>query len=78
MLTMNKIGFFPYTPATQMLWGLETAIEMLHEEGLDKCSRVTIAWRSTRRAVSIGARDHDARPEILFVDRHRRDDAGRP
>ena len=22
MLTMNKIGFFPYTPATQMLQGL--------------------------------------------------------
>src|SRR6201984_1311757 len=34
MLTMNKIGFFPYTPATQMLHGLAASIEMLHEEGL--------------------------------------------
>src|SRR5215831_6691432 len=31
MLNMNKIGFFPYTPATQMLHGLATSIEMLHE-----------------------------------------------
>jgi len=35
MLTMNKVGFFPYTPATQMLQGLAVSIEMLHEEGLD-------------------------------------------
>src|SRR5215470_5927789 len=35
MLNMNKIGFFPYTPATQMLHGLATSIEMLHEEGLE-------------------------------------------
>ena len=35
MLTMNKVGFFPYTPATQMLQGLAVGIEMLHEEGLD-------------------------------------------
>ena len=35
MLTMNKIGFFPYTPATQMLHGLDEGIDMLHEEGLD-------------------------------------------
>src|ERR1700750_1177822 len=35
MLNMNKIGFFPYTPATQMLHGLNEGIAMLHEEGLD-------------------------------------------
>src|SRR6202048_2639932 len=35
MLTMYKQGFFPYTPATQMLYGLDTAIEILTEEGLD-------------------------------------------
>ena len=35
MLNMNKVGFFPYTPATQMLQGLAVAIDMLHEEGLD-------------------------------------------
>ena len=31
----NKNGAFPYTPATNLLYGLEVAIEMLHEEGLD-------------------------------------------
>ena len=35
MLNMNRIGFFPYTPATQMLHGLAEGIAMLHEEGLD-------------------------------------------
>jgi alanine-glyoxylate transaminase/serine-glyoxylate transaminase/serine-pyruvate transaminase len=35
MLNMNKVGFFPYTPATLMIHGLVEGIEMLHEEGLD-------------------------------------------
>ncbi|MCC6889302.1 MAG: aminotransferase class V-fold PLP-dependent enzyme [Hyphomicrobiales bacterium] len=35
MLTMNKVGYFPYTPATLMLFGLAEGIDMLHEEGLD-------------------------------------------
>src|ERR1044071_5910406 len=35
MINMNKVGFFPYTPATQMLQGLAVSIDMLHEEGLD-------------------------------------------
>ena len=35
MLNLNKIGFFPYTPATQMLHGLAASIDMLHEEGLE-------------------------------------------
>src|SRR5262245_2888490 len=34
MLNMNKQGLFPYTPATQMLYGLVVGIDMLHEEGL--------------------------------------------
>ena len=31
----NKLGSFPYTPATNLLYGLKEAINMLHEEGLD-------------------------------------------
>ena len=31
----NKLGSFPYTPATNLLYGLKEAIKMLHEEGLD-------------------------------------------
>lgn len=35
MLGPNKTGYFPYTPATNLLYGLNEAIDMLHEEGLD-------------------------------------------
>jgi alanine-glyoxylate transaminase / serine-glyoxylate transaminase / serine-pyruvate transaminase len=52
MLNMNKIGFFPYTPATNMLQGLAVAIDMLHEEGLDNVfARHDRLAEATRRAV---------------------------
>ena len=52
MLNMNKIGFFPYTPATQVLQGLAVGIEMLHEEGLDNVfARHARLAEATRRAV---------------------------
>ena len=35
MLKPNAAGFFPYTPATNLLYGLREAIAMLLEEGLD-------------------------------------------
>ena len=35
ILGPNKEGFWPYTPATNLLYGLKEAIAMLHEEGLD-------------------------------------------
>ncbi|MGX0875530.1 alanine-glyoxylate transaminase/serine-glyoxylate transaminase/serine-pyruvate transaminase [Roseovarius sp. MBR-154] len=31
----NDTGYFPYTPATNLLYGLNEAIDMLHEEGLE-------------------------------------------
>jgi alanine-glyoxylate transaminase/serine-glyoxylate transaminase/serine-pyruvate transaminase len=34
ILKANQSGFYPYTPATNMLFGLREAIRMLHEEGL--------------------------------------------
>ena len=34
VLKPNRSGFFPYTPATNMLWGLREALLMLQEEGL--------------------------------------------
>jgi alanine-glyoxylate transaminase/serine-glyoxylate transaminase/serine-pyruvate transaminase len=52
MLNMNKVGFFPYTPATQMLHGLAAGIDMLHEEGLDNVfARHDRLAEATRRAV---------------------------
>jgi alanine-glyoxylate transaminase/serine-glyoxylate transaminase/serine-pyruvate transaminase len=34
MLAFNTAGFFPYTPATNLLFGLREALAMLREEGL--------------------------------------------
>ena len=38
-IAANKDGAFPYTPATNLLYGLAEAIDMLHEEGLDNVFR---------------------------------------
>ena len=34
ILTANRRGFFPYTPSTNLLYGLREALRMLQEEGL--------------------------------------------
>ena len=34
MLAANETGFFPYTPATNLLYGLREALTMMNEEGL--------------------------------------------
>lgn len=39
MMKPNRAGFFPYTPATNLLWGLREALAMLHEEGLENVFR---------------------------------------
>ena len=52
MLGPNKTGFFPYTPATNLLYGLREALAMLHEEGLDNVFRRHDRHaEATRRAV---------------------------
>ena len=52
MLAANASGYFPYTPATNMLYGLAEAIDMLHEEGLENVfARHTRHGEATRRAV---------------------------
>jgi alanine-glyoxylate transaminase/serine-glyoxylate transaminase/serine-pyruvate transaminase len=52
MIAINAKGFFPYTPATNLLQGLKVAIEMLHEEGLENVfARHDRAAEATRRAV---------------------------
>ena len=52
MLSSNTTGFFPYTPATNLLFGLREALAMLEEEGLENVFRrhVRLA-EATRRAV---------------------------
>jgi alanine-glyoxylate transaminase/serine-glyoxylate transaminase/serine-pyruvate transaminase len=39
ILKSNQGGFFPYTPATNLLYGLREALSMLHEEGLPNVLR---------------------------------------
>jgi alanine-glyoxylate transaminase/serine-glyoxylate transaminase/serine-pyruvate transaminase len=52
MLAANAKGFFPYTPATNLLYGLRESIAMLTEEGLDKVfARHARLAEATRRAV---------------------------
>ena len=53
MLKPNANGFFPYTPATNLLYGLREAIAMLLEEGLDKVfARHQRLAAATRAAVN--------------------------
>jgi alanine-glyoxylate transaminase/serine-glyoxylate transaminase/serine-pyruvate transaminase len=48
----NPAGFFPYTPATNLLFGLREAIAMLEEEGLPNVfARHARHGEATRRAV---------------------------
>ena len=52
MLGPNAKGFFPYTPATNLLYGLAEAIDMLEEEGLENVfARHDRHAEATRRAV---------------------------
>ncbi len=54
MLATNETGFFPYTPATNLLYGLNEALAMLQEEGLEavfaRHSRLAEACRRAVRA----------------------------
>jgi alanine-glyoxylate transaminase / serine-glyoxylate transaminase / serine-pyruvate transaminase len=52
VLEQNRGGFFPYTPATNLLFALREAVGMLHEEGLENVFlRHDRHARATRTAV---------------------------
>ncbi len=52
MLEANKTGFFPYTPGTNLLYGLNEAVKMLLDEGLPNVfARHDRFAEATRRAV---------------------------
>ena len=52
MIRDNRSGFFPYTPATNLLYGLRESLQMLLDEGLDRVfSRHLRHAEATRRAV---------------------------
>jgi len=54
MLAVNRNGYFPYTPATNLLYGLREALRMLLEEGMDSVfarhARLADATRCAVRA----------------------------
>ncbi|MBD9641756.1 alanine--glyoxylate aminotransferase family protein [Ensifer sp. ENS07] len=53
MLKPNASGFFPYTPATNLLYGLREAINMMLEEGLENVfARHNRLAAATRAAVN--------------------------
>ena len=52
MLANGRNGYFPYTPATNLLYGLREALAMLEEEGLENVfARHQRHAEATRRAV---------------------------
>ena len=55
IIAMNQTGYWPYTPSTNLLYGLSEALDMILEEGLDNvfarhqrlaeaCRRAVRAW----------------------------------
>ncbi|MEH6651896.1 MAG: aminotransferase class V-fold PLP-dependent enzyme [Motiliproteus sp.] len=83
MLKLNVNGFFPYTPATNLLYGLKEAIDMLLEEGLDTVfARHARYGEAARRAVrawglevlSLEPSEHsDALTAVLMPENHSAD-----
>jgi len=70
MLASNATGFFPYTPATNLLYGLDEALAMLREEGLPQVfARHHRLAEATRRAVEAWGL------ELLAVNPSERSDA---
>jgi alanine-glyoxylate transaminase/serine-glyoxylate transaminase/serine-pyruvate transaminase len=63
MLKSNPAGFFPYTPATNLLYGLREAIAMLHEEGLEN-----VFARHQRHAAATRAAVEAWGLEVLALD----------
>ncbi len=63
MLSSNETFYFPYTPATNLLYGLREAIAMLHEEGLDN-----VFGRHERHAAATRAAVRAWGLEVLAAD----------
>ena len=66
MLSSNKNGFFPYTPATQILYGLDVAIDLINEEGLENIlARHKRFGQATRAAVAAWGFENLAREPFV-------------
>ena len=80
MLEANKTGYFPYTPGTNLLFGLNEAVKMLLEEGLPNVfARHDRHAEASRRAVRTwGLGSAVRRAAALFVVADRGACAGGP
>jgi alanine-glyoxylate transaminase/serine-glyoxylate transaminase/serine-pyruvate transaminase len=74
MIEKNRAGIFPYTPVTQMLYGLDVALDMLLEEGLERIfKRHHRLAEGVRRAVkawgmrTVALKPHDASNVLTAV-----------
>ena len=53
MIKLNDTGYFPYTPATQLLRGLRTALDMILDDGLENIwARHNFHAEGVRKAVA--------------------------
>lgn len=67
MIANNAKGFFPYTPATNLLYGLAEAIDMLHEEGLDTVfARHKRHAAATRKALAVWGLENLIQDETVY------------
>jgi alanine-glyoxylate transaminase/serine-glyoxylate transaminase/serine-pyruvate transaminase len=83
MFAMNDGGWFPYTPATGLLFGLQEAIDLINEEGLqnvfDRHERLAEASRRAVRAWGLELNCRDAKyyspavTTVLMPDGHNAD-----
>jgi alanine-glyoxylate transaminase/serine-glyoxylate transaminase/serine-pyruvate transaminase len=69
MLAMNRDGYFPYTPPTQLLHGLRAALDRIAQEGLDNViARHARLAEGVRRAVRAWGLDLVAVHPSLYSD----------
>jgi alanine-glyoxylate transaminase / serine-glyoxylate transaminase / serine-pyruvate transaminase len=63
IIEANRAGFWPYTPPTNLLYGLRQAVAMLHEEGVDN-----VIARHRRHAAATRAAVQGWGLEVLCLD----------
>ncbi len=74
IIEMNKTGYFPYTPATNLLYGLHEALEMIEAEGLDKIFARHKRWSAGVRGaveawgLAVQCADKDLQISVLTSD----------
>jgi alanine-glyoxylate transaminase/serine-glyoxylate transaminase/serine-pyruvate transaminase len=83
MLAFNADGWFPYTPATSLLYGLDEAIRLINEEGFDNVlarhQRLGAAVRTAVRAWGLEVNCREAKYDspavttVLMPDGHNAD-----